>query len=151
MKPHPFLLLAAGLLLAADNASQDTPKRPSAFEGTWNVAAMEYQGKKVANEVFANTQLVIGGGKIVTMRGGKVVKEARYKLHPSDLPRGIDLRPIKGSKKGKVTWGIYAVDGDTLRICAPDSNGKQGSERPKEFATKADSDLILMVLKREKS
>jgi uncharacterized protein (TIGR03067 family) len=151
MKPHCFLLLGASLLLAADQPSQDTPRPPRGVQGTWSVVSMEYQGKKVANEVFANTRLIIAAGKIATVRGGKVVKQARYKLHPNDLPRGIDLIPLKGSKEGQPNWGIYALESDTLRICARDSNAKQGTTRPQEFVAKPDSDLILMVLKREKS
>jgi uncharacterized protein (TIGR03067 family) len=150
MIPH-CILLGAGLLLAADQPSQETPRPPRGVQGTWSVVSMEYQGKKVPNEVFANTRLIIAGGKIVTVRGGKVLKQARYKLHPNDLPRGIDLIPLKGSKEGQPNWGIYALDGDTLRICARDSNAKQGTVRPQEFVTKPDSDLILMALKREKS
>jgi uncharacterized protein (TIGR03067 family) len=153
MKPHFFLSLATGLLLAADKSSPEAPKQPSPLEGTWSVVSMQYQGKKVANEVLANTRLEISADKIVTRRGNKVMKVVRYKLLPKqkEQPRRIDLRPIKGSKKGQVNHGICALDGDTLRICAPESNAKGHSELPKEFATKPDSDLILMVLKREKA
>src|SRR5262249_29715232 len=142
-----------GLLVAADKSSADAPRQPGPLEGTWSVVSMQYQGKKVANEVYANTLLEISADKIVTRRGDKVIKEVRYKLlrPQKDQPRRIVLRPIKGTKKGKVSQGIYALDGDTLRICAPDSNAKGASELPKEFTTKPDSDLILMVLRREKS
>ena len=151
MKPHPVIILVAALLLAADRPTQDSPKKPGAIQGTWSVVSMQFQGKKVANEVFAKTKYIIRADQIVTMNGKETVKVTGYKLHPGKQPKEIDLSPFKGLKKGRVNPGIYALEGDTLRICAPDSNAKGRPERPKEFATKAESDLILMVLRREKS
>jgi uncharacterized protein (TIGR03067 family) len=150
MKPYPWLILAAGLLLAADQPTQDPSKQSAALEGTWSVVAMQFKGKKVPNEVFANTRLVIGPDRIVTMKGKKLVKATGYKLRPRLQPKGIDLFPLTKGTKSQKRWGIYALDGDTLRLCAPDVNAKQSRERPKEFATKPESELILMILKREK-
>ncbi len=151
MKPHSLLILAAGLLLAADQPSQDAPKQSNPLEGTtWSVVAMQFKGKKVPNEVFANTRLRFTADRIVTLKGNKIDQTTPYKLHPRLQPKCIDLFLAKRGKKPFVGRGIYALDGDTLRLCAPDSNAKQTKERPKEFVTKPESDLILFVLKREK-
>ena len=61
-------------------------------------------------------------------------------------PRCIDLKIEAGSMKGQVFEGIYEWKGDELRLCFHLSSGN----RPVEFETKAGSNRVLFVLKREK-
>jgi hypothetical protein len=42
--------------------------------------------------------------------------------------------------------GIYALDGDSLKICV----SQPKADRPTEFATKKGSNSSLVILKREK-
>ena len=51
---------------------------------------------------------------------------------------------MQGDKKGDIMQGIYALDGDSLKICLD----TEGQERPKEFKTAPKSGHLLYVLKR---
>ncbi len=41
-------------------------------------------------------------------------------------------------------YAIYALEGDTLRICRPESE-----DRPTEFASQPDSGILLLTAKRQ--
>jgi uncharacterized protein (TIGR03067 family) len=60
----------------------------------------------------------------------------------------IDMTIVAGKEKGKVYHGIYRLDGDMYTICR---NFEPNKDRPTEFATKADSGLMLVVWKRVKA
>ena len=58
-----------------------------------------------------------------------------------------DRQPLhERPASGKTVLGIYEINGDTIKYCW----AEPGKERPKEFATKTDSNQTLMVLKRVK-
>jgi uncharacterized protein (TIGR03067 family) len=58
----------------------------------------------------------------------------------------MDIVGTKGPNKGKTILAVYEIKDDTLRVCY-DLSGKA---RPKEFKTKADTQLFLVEYKREK-
>ena len=80
------------------------------------------------------------GRKTFTLPSGAVEK-GTYVLDGTKTPKQIDA--TTDGKAGTQT-GIYAISGDTLKLCL----SQQGRRRPAEFATQKDSDTILIVLKR---
>ena len=81
-------------------------------------------------------------GKFTAIVKGKKT-EGPYKLNPAKKPKEITTT----NDDGKTHLGIYELDGDTLTICM---HQEDGADRPTEFATKADTKVVLVVLKREK-
>ena len=73
---------------------------------------------------------------------GSAIGESDFSVDSTKEPKEIDMTSGNG-----VSRGIYEFQNDQLRICY----GKPGANRPKEFATKPNSDLKLLVLKRDKS
>ena len=67
-------------------------------------------------------------------------------IDPGKKPRTIDLVPADGKDKGKTFPGIYSFDGKQLKLCFREV----GKDRPADFATQADSGLVLFVLERAK-
>src|SRR5262249_51508044 len=60
-------------------------------------------------------------------------------------PRTMDIALTEGPNKGK-TWPVlYALEGDTLRICG----GEVGKGRPAGFETKGNPGSGLLTLRRE--
>ena len=126
------LLLAAycGLVVADD---------PLKIEGRWKVTSVELAGVSVPG--LADAELVLADGKkIFTLPGGRV-ETGTYHLNAARQPAQIDA-----ATEGKVGTeeGIYAVDGDTLKLCLATGGG----QRPREFTTRKGSDQILIVLRR---
>jgi uncharacterized protein (TIGR03067 family) len=67
-------------------------------------------------------------------------------VHPSAHPKTIDVTFTEGPEKGKSSYGIYELEGDTYRVCI----GLTGKPRPTDFASTPGSGHVLEVLKREK-
>lgn len=138
------LLLAIGVS-AADN--KDIPKGDKGkLQGKWQIVSVAVEDKVIERDgvprewkgTFEKDLFVEGD------RFGQVgYSEAKIKLDETRDPKQITIQ----SDDGKLTFrGIYALDGDTLKVCI---NG-DGSDvrRPEEFATRKGSPLLLIVLNR---
>ncbi len=130
------VVLAAGLLLAADDPKKEAEK----FAGTWGVVAAERDGKP--NDEIKNDKLIIAGDKI-TIKTARGDEDATFTVDPAKKPKSIDVKP---SKENVTIQGIYEIEGDNLKICF----AGPGGERPADFTTKAGSKRMLITLKREK-
>jgi uncharacterized protein (TIGR03067 family) len=148
MGMNVLILSAAGLMLGAEPTdTKAVAKELKQLKGTWVVESMEYLGKPVPSKYYKNHRLIIGDDTIVTKQGKKVLARDKFTINPAKTPRWIDRTVTRGPKKGHVIRGIYKLEGKTLMICAPDT----GKKRPLDFVTKAESDLILVTLRRVKS
>jgi uncharacterized protein (TIGR03067 family) len=140
-----FLLLALGLSVAAapknDAAKADRDK----LQGTWTVVSLEVGGNEVGADETKNFKLEFKGDKVI-FTDGKQTHEGTFKLEPTAKPKAIDVIPLDGPDKGKTERGIYAFEGETLKICGADAD----KERPKGFTTKEGTGRTLVVLKRAK-
>ena len=126
-----LLLAAFGGLVAADD--------PLKIEGRWKVASVDLAGMSVPG--LADAELVLADGKkVFTLPDGRVEK-GTYQLNAARQPGEIDATT---EGKDGTEKGIYAVDGDTLKLCLATGGG----QRPREFATRKGSDQILIVLRR---
>lgn len=108
--------------------------------GKWLVVSVEVAGKKI--EGLEGAKLVLAGGKKTFTLPSGSVEEGTYSVDPTTNPRQIDA--TTDGKKG-TERGIYAIEGETLKLCL----STQGGARPKELATRDGTDLILIVLKRD--
>ena len=130
------------LLLSAATGRAEPPKDDDAkkLQGTWEIVSSEDGGDKVASEVGG--KVVISADKI-TLAVGEKRASIRYKLDPTKTPKWIDLV----NEQDEMAPGIYELDGDTLKICFPES----GKERATKFESKKNSpNDRFMVLKRAK-
>jgi uncharacterized protein (TIGR03067 family) len=144
MKPcwiTAILVASTCALLAEDKKPADDQKK---LLGAWKIVAMEENGK--ASDDFKDAVLTMQEGKYTIQTPDGEVLDGTYKVNSSAKPKEIDFVPNFGRNKGKTTLGIYALEGDTLKICRDDA----GKPRPKEFATRPDTGLIVFVLKRHK-
>ncbi len=138
-------ILAVGLVLTAAGAQDDAAKKDlESLQGVWQFVSLEVEGKGLPEDPDKPIKLIVKGNRAIHPgREGKN-KETIIRLDPSRKPKAIDMSPLAGPDKGKAALGIYAIDGDMLKICA----GTLGKDRPTEF--KAGKNVVLMVLKREK-
>ena len=107
----------------------------------WQLVTFEEGGKKrdTKNVVFDVTHSAL------ELRVGDAVEwEAEYTIRPGLKPKEIDLVIESGTKEEKTYRGIYASEGDVLKICFD----KGGTKRPTEFKA-ANAGEVLLVLKRK--
>jgi uncharacterized protein (TIGR03067 family) len=132
--------LASGFVAVAADDNQ-------ALVGTWAVVAVEKDGKEMPAEQLKG--LVVrfdSSGKASGHKGDKVIFEATFKVDATKQPKTIDATQTSdGKDKGKVTLGIYEINGDTLRTCISET----GKDRPTDFSAKAGSGQIVRVYKRQ--
>jgi uncharacterized protein (TIGR03067 family) len=156
MKRYLLMILAVGLLLAADEPKEEAVKKEmKKLEGTWTQVSVVVNGEKVPEDkAKALTLILDAAGKWSMKVDGKTVSEGTFKIDPSKKPKTADFLGTDGDFKGKTTLDIYEFDGDTLRFCyvLPEKDKERPTkERPSKFASEAGSGHILSSLKREKS
>jgi uncharacterized protein (TIGR03067 family) len=109
------------------------------FAGAWIAVSAEKAGEKIPDEFLKTFKVTFAGDKVTIELAG-MTKEGILKVDPSKKPAAIDL-----TMDDKTGHGIYAFEGDTLKICG----AEPGQERPKDF--KGGDQQFVVVLKRAKA
>jgi uncharacterized protein (TIGR03067 family) len=141
--------VALGLLLGADAPKDDVKKDKEKLRGTWKAVTVKEQGE--SKEETEDHRLIFSGDQFSIKKGDEILIKGKFKIDSSKKPKEIDMEITEAREEkleGKTALGIYDLDGDTLKWCA---NEPGATERPKEFASEADSKQLLVTLKREKS
>jgi uncharacterized protein (TIGR03067 family) len=136
--------VAASCALADDKA--DLEKEVRKFQGIWTFESDVAGGKELPADELKGFIITFEGDKHTVKKGDKVIQVGTQKLDPSKSPKAIDVTMIEGPSKGTVMLGIYAIDGDTLKVCF-DPHGKK---RPTEFKSAPGSENFVTVHKRVK-
>lgn len=144
MLRNAFAALLAVLSISLA-ARTDDGKDIDALEGTWLPTEAELAGQKFPDEIRKSIKLVVKGD-MYTVTVGTKADNGTVKLNAKAKPKTMDITGTDGPNKGKTFKAIYERDGDTLKVCY-DLSGK---DRPTEFKTKADTQLFLVIYKREK-
>lgn len=140
--------VVVGLLWAnSTGADEKQPAPKDSLEGTWKLTSVELNGQPLSMEKLQDSRLVVKGAKY-SFKLGDTRLELTHVLLTDQQPKGLDLTVVEGAEKGKTFHGIYKLDGSTLTICRDVEPGK---ERPKVFATKPESGLLLVVWTRDKT
>ena len=138
-----LLVVLAGLL-AQPQATDQAKKDLERLQGTWEMAALEVDGKDVGAAKIQDTTLTIKGDKY-TVKVKKSVNGCTIRLDPSKKPHAIDMIFSEPGNADKVHKGIYMIEGDTLKICRG-LNADQ--ERPEQFATWPNTGYFVVTWKR---
>jgi RNA polymerase sigma factor (sigma-70 family) len=136
----------AALVPRALAAVDDTAKVEAELkklQGTWVDIYAEKTGEKQGK--VGEHQLKFDGKTFSHWHDGHVEEQGTIKLDPSKDPMEIDLQFQDGNKAGKTVLGVYAWDGEDLKLCLGEPGGEK---RPTDFTTMVD-DRFLVVLKRQ--
>jgi uncharacterized protein (TIGR03067 family) len=121
------LILGTGLVPAFAQPAEEAQKK---LQGTWTATRAERDGK-AADDVVGNRLSITGNRFQIQSRDGKPLYAGSARVNPRAQPAAIDFEHTDGAVKGKVWKGIYALEGDTLRICDNAPNLDKG--RPAAF------------------
>jgi uncharacterized protein (TIGR03067 family) len=139
------LLPLSLLLVPVAAAGQDAQKAErQKFQGTWRVQKFVAPAK-TAREYEAEGKLVFEGDTFTIYLGNRKLATNRYTLHETRLARQIEATPLDGPLKGETSRGVYAFEGDTLRIVFSDPGRPPLTRVPKGLARG------MLVLKRPAS
>jgi uncharacterized protein (TIGR03067 family) len=138
-----LILVALGLMLhSLHNAAGQEKTDIDRIQGSWKTNKVEVEGKPPPPEFVEKGKFVFKGSKVSIFQDDKVTEEATFVLDSAKKPPTIDLTATAGPGKGKITYGIYRLEGDTLTLCI-------GDKRPSEF--KGQGTAGLLQFKRVKS
>jgi uncharacterized protein (TIGR03067 family) len=117
------------------------------IQGTWTLVAVEADGWELPQALIKQPKFVwvIEGDKITHRPEIGVKRESLFELDLSQSPNQIAFRPLNGRANGRWKHAIFALDGDSLKVCL----SKDGNQLPSRFATKARDGLRILVFKRQ--
>ena len=142
-----WVFVGAALVAGADSAKEEAIKKDRAeYEGTWQVVSVEMNGKKTAAEDARKITVLNQGDTWIVQVEGKEVARGTSKIDPTKKPKTIDFTPTKGSDQGKVFLGIYAIEGNSRKLCF----AEPGKARPTEFVSKPGREHCLVIFERVK-
>lgn len=139
-----FLLLSVGYLAFLPVSFQKAEDERKSLEGTWVLMTAELGGRKMPDEGFKDTQLVLTEGRYTYQNDHGTFKLAA--AEEAKTLKGMDIAGTDGPNKGKTFLAIYELTGDTLKICYD----LAGKTRPTEFTTKAGTMQFLATYKKAK-
>lgn len=141
---------AAMMVLAG--AAGDEPKAGEEgaarqLQGVWRLESVTVNGKKqegIDLDRFRRMTLTIDKNKAFQAADDTPIATYEMTFDASEDPRTFDAKSVEGFGQGEVYKGIWKVEGDTLLWCF----GQK--DRPKKFESKDDTDVTLIVHKRQK-
>jgi uncharacterized protein (TIGR03067 family) len=139
-----WLILGTELVPVFAQPAEEAQKK---LQGTWTATQAERDGK-VADDVIGNRLSFAGNRFQIQSKDGKPLYAGTALVNPSAKPAAIDFEHTEGAVKGSAWKGIYALDGDTLRIC--DNAPNLGKGRPAAFEATKGSGYVLITFKRAK-
>ena len=141
-----IVLVSFGAAPAQDDAVK---KELTEMTGEWRLVRGEESGEP-ASEYFVKHLKCVIKGEQFTFEGIEPLTDKASKLtmkiDTATTPKCIDLKVEAASLKGDVLEGVYEWKGDELKLCLYLGKGN----RPLEFETKAGSNRVLFVFKRER-
>jgi uncharacterized protein (TIGR03067 family) len=111
-------------------------------KGKWDVVSAEEDGKAAPADKIKGAYISFDANKITIVDPDQKF-EGKFVLVPSEKPRQMNVRRIKGDRI-ETAVGIYDLDGDSLTLCL----ASEGADRPKEF--KSGRNIVLIKLRRAK-
>jgi uncharacterized protein (TIGR03067 family) len=137
------LLLASIGFLGVDDAKKNDA---DAIKGKWVAVSINFRGADVPAALARSFKFDFDGKKYVNSEGERS-EEGGYTIDTSKSPRTIDFDIKTGMDQGKKQLGIYKIDGGKLTIAAAMAGS---TERPKSFEPEAGSQVLIVVLEKEK-
>ncbi|HJZ91376.1 MAG TPA: TIGR03067 domain-containing protein [Gemmataceae bacterium] len=139
-----YSLMIGLVVVVAAPAKKEEPKKDApSLVGEWYPESA-VRGGKPDNPPEGTSITFTAEGKCLLKEGKREkVEDATFKADPKKDPAEIDITlPEKGDH---AIAGIYKFEKDTLILCIA-----MGADRPKEFASPAGSEVMLITLKRAK-
>jgi uncharacterized protein (TIGR03067 family) len=133
--------------VAADEPKAGEGAEVTQLQGVWRLESVTVNGKKqegIDLDMFRRMTLTIDKNRAVQKADDAPISTYEMTFDATKDPTTFDAKAVEGFGKGEVYKGIWKVEGDTLLWCFSQK------DRPKKFESKDDTDVTLIVHKRQK-
>jgi uncharacterized protein (TIGR03067 family) len=113
--------------MASSPSTTDEPA--TEFDGEWRMVAGVMNGVAVEESLLQWVKRVNRGNTSTVLAGPQTMLKVEFTTDVSQSPHAMDYLNLAGANKGKKQLGIYAFEGDLLKICV----AAPGDGRPGEF------------------
>jgi uncharacterized protein (TIGR03067 family) len=138
------LLVCGFLIWAGDGQKPDQGKGDlDQMQGNWHAVAMEGKGKAKSADDVKKFQLIVNKDAFTVKLDGADHLSGKLVLRADKKPKQVDLV----QETGPLYKGIYEINGQRLKMCVCISSDAD-SERPKNLATKEDSENACITWER---
>ncbi len=145
IKISVLLIVVVILLQAVEVRGEDKGKDDlEKLAGVWTCVSGVNDGKALPEDIVKQLKLTLTKDQYKTEKGQVLVFDGVYKIDAGQRPKHIDITAPEGEQAGKTSKGIYALEGDMLRMCYANPD----KDRPKDFESKLGSGATLVVWKR---
>ncbi len=112
------------------DSESSVPDAPvTELDGEWRMVSGVMNGAAVEGSLLQWVKRVNRGNTSTVLAGPQTMLKVEFTTDPSQSPPAIDYLNLVGANKGKKQLGIYAFEGDLLKICV----AAPGDGRPGEF------------------
>lgn len=132
-------MVAASLLFVS---AKDDPTDLEKLGGTWKVVQMVEGGKELPKDKISTLRLIIKENKLLLRDGRDILEKGSFELDPKANPK--EWTTTSENEESKPIKCIYKIGPRQVVLCI----GEPGGDRPKEFASREKSGIILIVLER---
>jgi uncharacterized protein (TIGR03067 family) len=130
----PYVKLVEALTRTHAANDQAVRDEQEALRGSWKLIAGEVAGRTLAEKELAGQMLTFTDNRF-SWDAGQSARKGIFDLGVHRRPKALDLGDSAGPYQGRFQTGIYALDGNRLRIClAPIS--ARNEDIPIDFSTK---------------
>jgi uncharacterized protein (TIGR03067 family) len=107
---------------AEKNTSRKSGAVPSTgpsteLEGEWPMVSAVMDGIPMDESAVKWVKRVCVGNQVTVLAGPQVMLKVEFTIDAQQSPKAIDYVITAGPNKGKTQYGIYEMDGNTLRVC----------------------------------
>jgi uncharacterized protein (TIGR03067 family) len=113
------------------------------LRGTWIAVDIEHDGGKETPQ--GGLKWIFQGDTYEIWIGKQKMETNRVTLDPTRTPGTIEMKLVGGSKGSPRVTGIYALEGDTLKVCYD----LTGRGYPGEFSAPRGASRIAYVFRRQ--
>jgi uncharacterized protein (TIGR03067 family) len=133
----------------ADGTEAAVEKALGAFTGTWEVVAVTPDGATKGARRLAFQK---GGTYAALDKVGKDLWAGTFEIDPTATPKVWDHRSHDARKTGTDVFGIYELDGDTLKVArvVGQWKGKEWAGKPRPKTIDPNEGDVVLELKRLK-
>jgi len=140
-----IIVLAAAACFSVCVAATHNMNATDKLQGAWSCVSATVDGRVLPAETTTLLRLTLTANRYKTTKGDEVLFDSTYTINSSTSPKQINMVGTEGELTGKEAQGIYALDGDVLRVCYR----MPSLGRPDAFESPAGSKSYLVTWKRQ--